>query len=206
MEVRRSFQAVLVGAQPPSGFKLGSPPIYFFLSTTAQFDPPIKFCINYNESNFKNEKNLKLFHFENALWVNITILLDTQNNIICGLTNSFSEFAILENKDVDDLIQEVKSFKLEQGIEAGLLDKLFAAKSAIERNKNKTAVNIMKAFINFIEAQRGKKITNFQSERLILEAQALIKFLTSNLLVFLNIINNLNRFLGLASLLFTFKQ
>lgn len=168
------------GPTPPSGFKLGSPPLYYDISTTAEFTPPVIVCISYDETQFKNEKNLKLLHFENGAWVNVTTSLDTVNNVICGQVSSFSEFALLEDILVDHLIDEVKSFNLKPDIEQGLLDKLTAAKSAIERNQNKTAVNILKAFTNQVKAQKGKALTNEQADILLTDAQALVKFLGGN--------------------------
>ena len=167
---------------PPSGFKLGNPPTYYSISTNAQFNPPVEVCISYDDTQFKNEKNLKLFHFENGQWVNVTTSLDTVNNIICGEVSSFSEFGLFEDITADHIIDEVKSFNLDPDIEQGLLDKLNAAKSAIERNQNKTARNILKAFINLVNAQDGKKITTDQANILRTDAQALINSLCGNLL------------------------
>ena len=190
-KVTLNFSTVTVGGQttiassssgptPPSGFKLGNPPVYYNISTTAQFNPPVQVCISYSDTQFKNEKNLKLFHFENGAWVDVITSLDTINNIICGSVNFFSEFTLLENITIDHIIDEVKSFNLDSDIEQGLLDKLVAAKSAIERNQNKTATNILKAFINQVKAQKGKKITNEQANILINDANALIKTFGSN--------------------------
>lgn len=151
------------GMAPPSGFKLGSPPTYYSISTTAQFTPPVEVCINYQEGQFKNENNLKLMHFENGQWVDTTTSIDTFNNVICGKVNFFSGFVLLEDISIDHVIEEVKSFNLTPDIEHGLLDKLIAAKSAIERNQKKTAINILKAFINQVNAQKGKNLTNGQA-------------------------------------------
>lgn len=170
------------GPTPPSGFKLGNPPTYYSISTTAQFNPPVEVCVTYDDTQFKNEKNLKLFHFESGQRVNVTTFLDTTSNVVCGSVSSFSEFGLFEEITVDHIIDEVQGFDLDPDIEQGLLDKLNAAKSAIERNQNKTARNILKAFINLVNAQEGKKITNDQANILRADAHALINSLGSNLL------------------------
>ncbi|MDP2696317.1 MAG: Ig domain-containing protein, partial [bacterium] len=170
------------GMTPPSGFKLGNPPTYYSISTTALFNPPIEVCLSWVEGQFNNENNLKLWHLENGTWVNITTSLDTTNNIICGQVSSFSEFGLFEDITIDHVIDEIKSFNLEPDIEQGLFDKLNAAKSAIERGQNKTARNILKAFINLVNAQEGKKISNDQANILRTDAQALINSLGGNLL------------------------
>lgn len=172
----------LSGSSPPTGFKLGNPPTYYSISTTAQFNPSVEVCISYDETQFKNEKNLKLFHFENGAWVNVTTSVDTINNEICGSVSSFSEFGLFEDISIDYIIDEVQSFNLDPDIEQGLLDKLSAAKSANERNQNKTARNILKAFINLVNAQENKKITTNQANILRTDAQALIQSLGGNLL------------------------
>lgn len=170
------------GPTPPSGFKLGSPPTYYSISTTAEFVPPVEVCINYDDTQFKNEKNLKLLHFENGQWVNVTTSLDTTNNKICGSVSSFSELALMENVSIDHIIDEVQSSNIKPEVKQGLLDKLIAAKGAIERNQKKVAVNILKAFINQVSAQKNKAITNDQADFFTADARALINQLGGNLL------------------------
>ncbi len=91
------------GFQPPSGFKLGNPPTYYSISTTAQFSGQVEVCLTWTQGQFNNENNLKLFHYNGINWTNITEAgyPDTVNNIICGLTTSFSDFAIFEKKQVE---------------------------------------------------------------------------------------------------------
>jgi len=101
------------GPPPPSGFKLGNPPVYYDLTTTAVYSGPVTVCISYNEGDFKKEENIKLFHFENGQWADSTIVPhDTVNNIICANVNSLSPFAVFEpiltgggqRTDVDDFL------------------------------------------------------------------------------------------------------
>jgi hypothetical protein len=84
------------GPAPPSGFKLGNPPTYFDLTTTADFSGTVQVCIDYSGISFGNEAALKLFHFEGGVWVDATVSLDTTNKIICANVTSLSAFAILE--------------------------------------------------------------------------------------------------------------
>ena len=92
----------LGGQPPPTGFKLGTPATYYGISTTAQFTAPVQVCISWTEGQFNNENNLKLWHFDDTNWTNITEsgYPDTVNNRICGLTTSFSDFAIFEKKQI----------------------------------------------------------------------------------------------------------
>jgi hypothetical protein len=81
-----------------TGFKLGNPPLFFDISTSAGFTPPVEVCIDYSTVTFTNENNIKLFHYENGVWVNATSHHDKVNDIICGLVNSLSPFAMFEDE------------------------------------------------------------------------------------------------------------
>jgi DNA-binding beta-propeller fold protein YncE len=86
------------GAPPDLGFKIGNPPTYYEIETTAEYSGPITICIEYTGISFAQEENLRLFHQElGGVWTDITTSLDTENNIICGETTSLSPFAIFES-------------------------------------------------------------------------------------------------------------
>jgi len=87
-----------VGSTPPAGFQLGDPPIYYDLTTTAVFTPPIEVCIDYSGTSFTGpEDDLRLFHFEDPDWVDHTLLpVDTANKMICASVTSLSPFAVFE--------------------------------------------------------------------------------------------------------------
>jgi hypothetical protein len=83
------------GPPPPSGFRLGNPPVYYEIDTTATYLGNIEVCIDYSGITYGNENGLKLTHKkEGEPWRDVTSSLDTQNNIICGIVDSFSLFAI----------------------------------------------------------------------------------------------------------------
>jgi hypothetical protein len=93
------------GTPPPSGFKLGQPPVYYDLSTTAGFTGPIQVCIHYTGVSFAKEQSLKLFHQEDTdadgtpdTWRNVTDpgYPDTVNDVICGTVTGLSPFAMFE--------------------------------------------------------------------------------------------------------------
>lgn len=84
------------GQTPPSGFRLGQPPTYFELSTSAVFSGPVGVCINYSVISFHNESSLRLFHWEQGAWVSINASVDTANKVVCGSVTSLSPFALLE--------------------------------------------------------------------------------------------------------------
>ena len=77
------------------------------------------------------------------------------------------------------LITEVESLDLPEGIQNSLVSKLDAAFDALERGKDDTAVNKLKALINQVEAQRGKRISDADVDALIAAAEAIIATITA---------------------------
>jgi len=71
---------------PSTGFRYRNK--YFTISTTAIYEGPICITVNYLDSEINgSDRNLKLFHWGNDTWVDITTFLDRENNILIGTTN-----------------------------------------------------------------------------------------------------------------------
>ena len=69
---------------------------------------------------------------------------------------------------------------LQQGIETGLVAKLEAALQVLEdvnENNDVGAINSLEAFINLVEAQKGKQISGTDADALIAAAQQIINML-----------------------------
>ena len=78
---------------------------------------------------------------------------------------------------LDILAQDVIDLELQQGIENNLLVKLDTALEKLEddnENNDDTAINSLNAFINAVEAQRSKKITEEDADYLIAFAQEIL--------------------------------
>jgi YVTN family beta-propeller protein len=84
------------GAAPPAGFQLGTPPVYYNLSTTATFTGSAVVRINYSGISFTATATPQLFHYSGGAWVNVTTSVDPINHIISGTVTSFSPFAIFQ--------------------------------------------------------------------------------------------------------------
>jgi len=89
-----------IGPDPPAEFELATdPPVYYDIKTTANYNGAIKLAIPYNDTGLtqEQENSLSLMHWNETLqqWTNITTLVDTENNIIYGETDSFSLFALV---------------------------------------------------------------------------------------------------------------
>ncbi|PYI80331.1 MAG: hypothetical protein DME26_21780 [Verrucomicrobia bacterium] len=83
------------GPPPPAGFSLGDQPIYYDITTTALFTPPVTVCITYDPAQFIDPNNVSLLHYEIDTWVEVTpISNDTVAHVICGQVSSLSPFAV----------------------------------------------------------------------------------------------------------------
>ncbi len=152
----------------PSGFQVGSPGTYYDISTTATFSGTVEICIDYSGVNYDSEAELKLLHFESGAWVDATTSLDTVNDIICGEVTSLSPFAIVNTETAADpvvllldLVDTVSELNIQHGIENSLdskLDRAIEALVDVSMGNNGSAINVMEAFINAVEAQSGNQI------------------------------------------------
>ncbi len=82
----------------PANFRLPSGASYE-IATTASFSGPVEVCIGYDEwqlADLEREPKLRLFHRTDGGWTDITTTVDTEANIVCGETTSFSPFSIAE--------------------------------------------------------------------------------------------------------------
>jgi hypothetical protein len=80
----------------PPEFKVGQPPVYYDVNTTATFAGGITICFSWQEGQFHNENAVLLFHHEGGAWHDITSTRDMTANTVCGQTSSLSPFALFE--------------------------------------------------------------------------------------------------------------
>ncbi len=82
---------------------------------------------------------------------------------------------------IEELIATVVSLNLQQGIENALDAKLDASIQALDdvnQNNDVAAFNMLNAFIQNVEAQRGSHLTDAAADQLVAGAQAIIDLLT----------------------------
>lgn len=142
-------------ASAPAAFSIKNNPVYLNLSTTSTFTGTITICVKYTDE--AGENSFKFLHFEGGKWVDRTTSLDTVNNIICGSVTSFSNFIVAIPPTPQDLIDKINTMGLEKGLTNSLTAKLKTAE-VTENNLN--------AFINEVEAQNGKGLTEGQATEL----------------------------------------
>ena len=78
---------------------------------------------------------------------------------------------------IEDLIATVVSLNLQQGIE-NALDVVIQFLDNADQNNNLQVSNVLVAFIQMVEAQRGKELTGTQADELVDAAQAIIDSLS----------------------------
>jgi internalin A len=85
------------GPPEPTGFELAGQ--FYDISTTASYTSSIEISINYDDTGMtpEQEDGLQLHHYEGGAWVDVTESLDTVNNIIYGLVDSLSPFAVFKD-------------------------------------------------------------------------------------------------------------
>ena len=86
------------GPAIPSGFQLGSPAIYYDLSTTTTFTGLVSVCLMYDPAHFSDPDSLSLLHYDlqTSAWTDVTLTHDTVAHVICGQVSSFSPFVIAQ--------------------------------------------------------------------------------------------------------------
>lgn len=107
--------------------------------------------------------------------------LDGNPRIVNGIVDMGAyEAALLDPVElVLVLMQNVIDLDLQQGIENGLVSKLEAAIDSLNRGQDKAARNQLNAFINLVEAQRGKQISETDADALIAAALDIIELLST---------------------------
>ncbi len=90
----------------------------------------------------------------------------------------YTASAVIEVRDLAtalrDIIEYIISLNLPRGIENSLISKLENAAMAIERGQYTTTLNILNAFINELDAIKGKKITYAHAEILVYKVENVI--------------------------------
>ncbi len=98
------------GPPAPANFKLGNPPTYYDIATTATFTGPVTICISYAGTSYPNPSKLKLLHFSAGSWVDVTTSNNTATQVICGTTTSLSPFLVAQSLyDFSGFLSPVKN-------------------------------------------------------------------------------------------------
>ena len=162
----------------PAGFALGTPPLYYEISSTATFTGNIQVCISYNPAQFTGaESGIRLLHDDGGSFVDVTTSLDTANHVVCGSVTHFSAFTVgLGSTDFlfDSLLKEIRASVTDRGDAHSLSAKVQAAHEAFDRGQGSTAGHQLNAFENEVQAKSGKTLSAAEAQRLLSMANAIL--------------------------------
>ena len=103
----------LAGLGQPAGYVFSAPEPDYLITTEANYFNYIEVCLDYNPNYFNSLSTIRLFHFDGSSWIDVTTSVDTQNNVICGLTPSFSPFAIGEEVPTAITLSDFQARKID---------------------------------------------------------------------------------------------
>ena len=87
------------GPALPRGFAVAGNPLIYDVSSTAQFTGQISVCINFAGQVFPAGAVIRLLHYENGAWVDVTSS-GPNGTTICGITTTLSPFAVVQALNV----------------------------------------------------------------------------------------------------------
>jgi len=169
----------------PPGFRVGGlsgEPAFFDIQTDAEFTPPVTICIDYSGLALEGDPaDLRFFHDEGGEWVDITISNELVEMVICGDSFTFSFFAVFGAPSADALLADLSDalalLDAGDGTINSLMSKLAATQAKIadgNTDNDSAALSMLNAFLNAVEAQRGKKITDAEADLLVQQAQEIM--------------------------------
>jgi Tfp pilus assembly major pilin PilA len=94
-----------------------------------------------------------------------------------GISTGSSGNEAAENA-IRELIDYVIGLDLDGGVENSMLAKLTSASDFLQLDQGDSAMSVLESFINYAEAQKGKKLPVDKADTLILKAQHIIEILT----------------------------
>ncbi|UCE39299.1 MAG: hypothetical protein JSW00_08795 [Thermoplasmata archaeon] len=97
-----------------------------------------------------------------------------------GMYSFFDDVKVFEvitespQEAIEDVMDDIEEMNLPKGLECSLLSKLENAIKSLDKGNDNAAMNKIEAFINEVEAQRGKKLTDAQADELIAAAEEIL--------------------------------
>jgi hypothetical protein len=175
----------------PSGFQLGSVPVYYELATTADFSIAVV-CFQYDPAQVPSpESSLRLAHYNQAIdpvtnqiigWEDVTVpgSPDTTAHTICGQVSSFSPFVIgIASVDFlfNSLLADISTLSpatTPVGVMRSLRAKALAARSSAHRGNNTSARNQLSSLINQLQTISGIQVSVSDANNLISESNIIL--------------------------------
>jgi hypothetical protein len=93
------------GPALPPGFKLGTPAIFYEISSTVDYSGPVRVCIDYGSVSYDSAA-LALLHYESGGWIDLCetergCTFDSANDSVCAYVDTLSPFVVAEHRAPD---------------------------------------------------------------------------------------------------------
>lgn len=82
------------GPTLPAAVVLGDPALFYNIATTAAFSGEVTVCLDFNAGSFPDASGLRLLHFEDGNWIDVTIGAGPVGSTICGRVSFLSPFVL----------------------------------------------------------------------------------------------------------------
>lgn len=99
-----------------------------------------------------------------------TVKLTVTDNQGSSNTDTASITVLTQTEAVQEVVTEINGLDINSGIKNSLTSKLDEALKSLDKGNIEPAINILEAFINAVEAQRGKALTEAEADGLIAAA------------------------------------
>ncbi len=84
------------GPPAPQGAQTGQNQTWWDIVNDVSELGNIEVCLSYDDQNYGVESQLAIYYYEDDAWVDVTTYQDSDENLICGVTQSLAPFAVFE--------------------------------------------------------------------------------------------------------------
>lgn len=81
------------GPPIPDDYAFGG--TYFDITTTALFNGSVATCASYDDAPTTDGSDVRLLHYQDGAWADVTVAVSTQSHYVCGATDTLSPFAVV---------------------------------------------------------------------------------------------------------------
>ncbi len=115
-------------------------------------------------------------------FVNLSVAGNAEARLLSGLyrLDDYFTSGVTTSEVLTDFKYDVEKWKLSFGIKNSLIHKLENALKSLENGNDGTTLNQLNAFINKVEAQRGKAIRVERADEWIAKAELIIEIMLTN--------------------------
>jgi hypothetical protein len=176
------------GPPLPPDVSVVQPPIVHTVGATTSYAGTVEVCVAYDDSLYANEPIVRLLHLDGGSWTDVTTSLDQAGDVVCGQVADPSSFVVVEVADplagaivlITELYEAVAGLAIPPGIMNSLLVQVAEAWIILADEhvgNDAAAAGILGAFLNHVNAQRGKHLPAEVADGLVLDVQDIVGLL-----------------------------